>query len=67
VQIDYKGQRVRAEVTKYDGTRAVHEVQWRSETGSDLGKIEKATVDFCRDLVYGETSGAADNSTCTAG
>jgi hypothetical protein len=59
VQLDHKGQRVLAEVTRYDGRRARHEVQWRSGSGSNAGN-RKAWVDFCRDLVYREYSGTTN-------
>lgn len=54
MQIDYKGQRVRAQVTKYDATRGEHHIQWQLGSGSKSGRQCKALVDFCRDVVYGE-------------
>ena len=61
VQIDHKGQRVLAEVTRYDGRGARHEVEWRSHAGSNAGKC-KAWVDFCRDLVYKEFTGTMEGA-----
>lgn len=56
VQLDHKGQRVLAEVTRYDSRTARHEVQWRSDTGSKAGTNYKAWIDFCRDVVYRENA-----------
>lgn len=58
VQVDYKGQRVLAEVIRYDQRSARHAVQWYPAMGE--GKVrgctpgKRAWIDFCRDLVYRE-------------
>lgn len=53
MQVDYKGQRVLGEVTKYDARQVRHEVEWHSQAGDK----RRAWFDFCRDLVFGEFTG----------
>jgi hypothetical protein len=54
VQIDLKGKRERAQVTRYDSLRVRHEVQFECDDRIDGRYKAKAWIDLCRDTVYKE-------------